>query len=135
LKAAPRSINECEKIQAADAYNQCLALFGPVARGHGVARDSGDTTGSQDEGAVEGPIARSWPLLPMRSWTTAMAATTRTSTAGGDIGGLVMAGLIMAERAIAGRTWPLAPHNNDGSPAWQKNYAGVHTVSGRAHLR
>lgn len=58
LKAAPRSINECEKIQAADAYNQCLALFGPVARGHGVARDSGDTTGSQDEGAVDGPDSK-----------------------------------------------------------------------------
>jgi hypothetical protein len=36
-KAAPRSIGDCEKIQAADAYNQCLALFGPVARGHGGA--------------------------------------------------------------------------------------------------
>jgi hypothetical protein len=35
-KAAPRSINDCEAIQAADAYNQCLALFGPVARGHGA---------------------------------------------------------------------------------------------------
>lgn len=32
--AAPRTIDDCEKIQAADAYNQCLALFGPVARGH-----------------------------------------------------------------------------------------------------
>lgn len=37
--AAPRSINDCEKIQAADAYNQCLALFGPLARGHGAAGD------------------------------------------------------------------------------------------------
>lgn len=33
-EAAPRGINDCEKIQAADAYNQCLASFGPVARGH-----------------------------------------------------------------------------------------------------
>jgi hypothetical protein len=32
--AAPRTIDDCEKIEAADAYNQCLALFGPVARGH-----------------------------------------------------------------------------------------------------
>jgi hypothetical protein len=39
LRAAPRSIDDCEKIQAADAYNQCLALFGPVARGHGAAGD------------------------------------------------------------------------------------------------
>jgi hypothetical protein len=38
-KAAPRSIGDCEQIQAADAYNQCLALFGPVARGHGAAGD------------------------------------------------------------------------------------------------
>ena len=29
--AAPRSIADCEKIQATDAYNQCLASFGPVA--------------------------------------------------------------------------------------------------------
>src|SRR5579863_5843980 len=31
LSAAPRSIADCEKIQATDAYNQCLASFGPVA--------------------------------------------------------------------------------------------------------
>ncbi len=30
-QAAPRTINDCEKIEAADAYNQCLALFGPPA--------------------------------------------------------------------------------------------------------
>ncbi len=40
--AAPSSINDCEKIEAADAYNQCLALFGPVAHTHGVsAKDFG----------------------------------------------------------------------------------------------
>ncbi|MGH6834439.1 MAG: hypothetical protein ACREC9_02600 [Methylocella sp.] len=38
-RAAPRSIDDCEKIQAADAYNRCLALFGPLARGHGAAGD------------------------------------------------------------------------------------------------
>jgi hypothetical protein len=32
--AAPRSIADCEKIEAALAYNQCLASFGPAA-GHG----------------------------------------------------------------------------------------------------
>jgi hypothetical protein len=31
---APRTINDCEKIQAADAYNQCLASFGPAAHEH-----------------------------------------------------------------------------------------------------
>jgi hypothetical protein len=40
--AAPSSINDCEKIEAADAYNQCLALFGPVAHAHGAsAKDFG----------------------------------------------------------------------------------------------
>jgi hypothetical protein len=52
-KAIPRTIDECEKIQAADAYNQCLALFGPVARGHGGARNIVDAS-SQDDGAPAG---------------------------------------------------------------------------------
>ncbi|WP_159730275.1 hypothetical protein [Methylosinus sp. Ce-a6] len=29
--AEPRSIGDCERIQAADAYNRCLASFGPAA--------------------------------------------------------------------------------------------------------
>jgi hypothetical protein len=29
--AAPRSIADCEKIEAALAYNECLASFGPAA--------------------------------------------------------------------------------------------------------
>lgn len=33
--APPNSIDDCEKIDAADAYNQCLALFGPPAHTHG----------------------------------------------------------------------------------------------------
>jgi hypothetical protein len=28
----PRTINDCEKISAADAYNQCLAKFGPESK-------------------------------------------------------------------------------------------------------
>src|ERR1700739_94993 len=48
-KAAPRNSDECEKIQAADAYNLCLASFGPVARGHhgsapGVGEAKNDET-------------------------------------------------------------------------------------------
>jgi hypothetical protein len=33
-EAAPKSIKDCDKIQAADAYNLCLASFGPVAHEH-----------------------------------------------------------------------------------------------------
>jgi hypothetical protein len=34
LCAAPAMIKDCEKIQEADAYNRCLAGFGPVAHEH-----------------------------------------------------------------------------------------------------
>lgn len=34
LSAAPKTIKDCEKIAAADAYNRCLAMFGPVAHEH-----------------------------------------------------------------------------------------------------
>jgi len=37
--AEPHTINDCEKIQAADAYNQCLASFGPAAHEHAHAAD------------------------------------------------------------------------------------------------
>ncbi|MGH6812787.1 MAG: hypothetical protein ACREDM_10705 [Methylocella sp.] len=51
-KAAPRTIDDCEKIQAADAYNQCLAVFGPLARGHGAARDGVDADRQDAEAAA-----------------------------------------------------------------------------------
>lgn len=39
--AGPRSIADCETIQAADAYNRCLASFGPSAgrRGRSFGAD------------------------------------------------------------------------------------------------
>ncbi|ACK50782.1 conserved hypothetical protein [Methylocella silvestris BL2] len=40
--ARAESIADCEKIQAADAYNQCLARFGPTPRSHiSSAKDFG----------------------------------------------------------------------------------------------
>ncbi|MBY6240994.1 hypothetical protein K3F48_07355 [Methylosinus sp. Sm6] len=51
--AGPRSIADCENIQAADAYNQCLASFGPVASGH-KALPYAETT----EARVGAPAAR-----------------------------------------------------------------------------
>ena len=36
--AAPRSISDCEKIEAPMAYNECLAAFGPSRGRHGGAR-------------------------------------------------------------------------------------------------
>ncbi|TAL82171.1 MAG: hypothetical protein EPN75_02625 [Beijerinckiaceae bacterium] len=34
--AVARSIKDCDKIQGADAYNLCLASFGPVAHEHAL---------------------------------------------------------------------------------------------------
>jgi hypothetical protein len=42
--SAQSSIDDCEKIQAADAYNKCLAQFGPV-RGQRAARPAGKRYG------------------------------------------------------------------------------------------
>lgn len=33
-EASAATIKDCEKIKAADAYNQCLASFGPAAHEH-----------------------------------------------------------------------------------------------------
>ncbi len=38
MHAAPRSISDCERIKEADAYNRCLAEFGPAFRGGGPSR-------------------------------------------------------------------------------------------------
>jgi hypothetical protein len=67
LAAAPRTINDCEKIQGADAYNQCLASFGPVAHLHGMSSgeaggDEGGDTGSGASSPAPTPVAhhRHW---------------------------------------------------------------------------
>ncbi len=50
--AEPKSIEDCEKIQAADAYNQCLASFGPVAHERGVTADPEGASGGHSSGAA-----------------------------------------------------------------------------------
>jgi hypothetical protein len=42
--SAQSSIEDCEKIQQADAYNKCLAQFGPM-RGQRAARPAGKRYG------------------------------------------------------------------------------------------
>jgi hypothetical protein len=65
-KAAPRNIDECEKIQAADAYNLCLASLGPVARGHHHFADGSagakenETTSRASDTAEVATAGRSW---------------------------------------------------------------------------
>ena len=45
--AAPRSIGDCEAIKQADAYNQCLASFGPVAHTGPAAGETPAVSGQQ----------------------------------------------------------------------------------------
>ena len=46
-------IDDCEKIQAADAYNQCLAKFGPESKVKSVEPERpGDMKGSSEEAAA-----------------------------------------------------------------------------------
>lgn len=53
---AQRTINDCETIQAADAYNQCLAKFGPPAKTLNVesARPGDIKSGSEEAAAGAG---------------------------------------------------------------------------------
>lgn len=54
------TIDECEKIQAADAYNQCLAKFGPTSKLKNLEPEKpGDIKGSSEEAAAAaGPLKR-----------------------------------------------------------------------------
>ncbi|MCI0598461.1 MAG: hypothetical protein L0Y50_07450 [Beijerinckiaceae bacterium] len=77
-QSAPRNIDECEKIQAADAYNHCLALFGPIARGHrgladGVAGGTQEAKAARGFASAEAAPVQSAPrgkrLAIKRGWT------------------------------------------------------------------
>jgi len=59
--AAPRTIDDCEKIQAADAYNLCLASFGPVAHTHGAAAKEAKADASADDVEETEPAAAAPP--------------------------------------------------------------------------
>ena len=54
----PRVIADCEKIQAADAYNQCLAKFGPESKVKSLEPERpGDVKASGAEAAASaGPV-------------------------------------------------------------------------------
>lgn len=63
-QAAPQSINDCEKIADPDAYNRCLAAFGPASSaGKGGTAKATPTTASSPEASVppaaDAPRARS----------------------------------------------------------------------------
>ncbi len=66
-QAAPRSLDDCEAIQAPHAYNECLASFGPMRGARGgkypaPAGKGGPGVRRQGRsGAVSGSVVRSGP--------------------------------------------------------------------------
>jgi len=58
---AAQSIEACEKIKDADAYNRCLAGFGPAANSqplsHQVPSEGGMKSANQERRATGGPKA------------------------------------------------------------------------------
>jgi len=55
-RAEPRSIADCERISQPDAYNRCLAEFGPAARSGGVLRQA--PAGTEKTPADAAPVLR-----------------------------------------------------------------------------
>ena len=56
--AAPQSIGDCEKIADPDAYNRCLAAFGPAAHTHGSTPLAQAPTQTSSQGAAQGSGAQ-----------------------------------------------------------------------------
>ena len=57
---AQARIEDCEKIQAADAYNQCLAKFGPTSKVKSVEPvKPGDVKDSSEQAAAGAPAKAS----------------------------------------------------------------------------
>lgn len=73
--AAPRGISDCEKISEADAYNRCLASFGPAARGGGVSREPPAGAASAPEATRPKAARRGGRALPR--WLAARQAEGR----------------------------------------------------------
>jgi hypothetical protein len=63
--SAQGSIEDCEKIQAADAYNKCLAQFGPM-RGQRAARPAGKRYGGASRRGGHGRVRASFRVRHRR---------------------------------------------------------------------
>ena len=57
-EAAPRSIDDCEKIKEAEAYNLCLASFGPVRGQHTKTYPGLASDGTAPASRTQSPISR-----------------------------------------------------------------------------
>ena len=57
-EAGPRSIDNCEKIKEAEAYNLCLASFGPVRGQHNKTYPGLASDGAASSSGTQSPISR-----------------------------------------------------------------------------
>lgn len=66
--AGPRTINDCESIKDANAYNLCLASFGPVRGQHGATYPGVASEGEKGNGGKSGgKISRAATSAPETS--------------------------------------------------------------------
>ncbi|GLI92155.1 hypothetical protein [Methylocystis echinoides] len=62
-EAGPRSIDDCESIKDANAYNLCLASFGPMRGQHGATYPGAASEGEKHGRSASGPGRRPPPRL------------------------------------------------------------------------
>jgi hypothetical protein len=62
-EAGPRSIDDCESIKDANAYNLCLASFGPMRGQHGATYPGAASEGEKRGRSASGPGRRPAPRL------------------------------------------------------------------------
>jgi hypothetical protein len=59
-QAAPKSIDDCEKIKEPLAYNECLASFGPAVRHAGAAQSYAPASEGEPRAAGKGRRASAY---------------------------------------------------------------------------
>lgn len=61
VAAGPRTIDDCEAIKDANAYNLCLASFGPVRGQHGASYPGMASEGEKESGRARGNGTKAVP--------------------------------------------------------------------------
>lgn len=71
-EAAPKNIDDCEKIKEPMAYNECLASFGPTVGHLGGGQSYAPASGGEPRAAGKGRSAGAYHA-PARRWARGMA--------------------------------------------------------------
>ncbi|MCE4223532.1 hypothetical protein HCU64_07200 [Methylobacterium sp. C25] len=93
-QGAPRSVADCERLKNDLAYNQCLAMFGPAAKGVSGGDDSGGgpaiTVPPPTPSAIAGMPALEEPVIdetPRRGRRSRYSRSGGRQSASFDVGG------------------------------------------------